>query len=194
MKDVSTRVLVAYETKLGSTAEVAQFIGSVLVESGLSATVLPISEVRDLAAFDMVIIGSAIRYDHWLPGAVDLVEQNRPVLSGKPVAFFFTCLTLAKPTAAAHRKAEGYADKLRALSPDVIPLTIGKFAGVLDFARTPWPARLALRLLSLATGVKQGDYRDWSAIRAWCEDLCESLGSDASKRGLSSTPKHALHM
>ena len=64
-------------------------------------------------------------------------------------------------------KAEGYADKLRSIAPEVKPIAVGGFAGVLQFARTPWPARLALRMLSIATGVKEGDYRDWAAIRSW---------------------------
>lgn len=167
MKNPNTNVLVAYDSKLGSTAEVAKFIGSVLSEQGARVAVKPLLEVDDLETYDSVIIGSAIRYDHWLPDARAFVKENRTTLSNVQVSFFFTCLTLAKPTAAAMLKAEGYADKLRSLAPEVKPVAVGGFAGVLQFARTPWPARLALRMLSIATGVKEGDYRDWAAIRSW---------------------------
>lgn len=167
MEQLGTRVLVAYDSKLGSTAEVARFIGNVLAEQGSDVEVKPISQVDDLEAFDRVIIGSAIRYDRWLPDAITFVREKKIALSNLPVSFFFTCLTLAKPTPAAWLKAEGYADKLRSLAPEVKPVTVGGFAGVLQFARTPWPARLALRILSLVTGVREGDYRDWAAIRSW---------------------------
>ena len=168
-------MLVAYDSKLGSTAEVAKFMGSVLSEQGASIAVKPLSEVDDLETYDSVIIGSAIRYDRWLPGATTFVRENETALSNVPVSFFFTCLTLAKPTPAAMLKAEGYADKLRSIVPEVKPVTVGGFAGVLQFARTPWPARLALRMLSIATGVKEGDYRDWAAIRLWTLSQFEPL-------------------
>ena len=167
MKKPNTNVLVTYDSKLGSTAEVAKFIGSVLSEQGASIAVKPLSEVDDLETYDSVIIGSAIRYDRWLPDATTFVKENKATLSNVRVSFFFTCLTLAKPTPAAMLKAEGYADKLRSIAPEVKPMAVGGFAGVLQFARTPWPARLALRMLSIATGVKEGDYRDWEAIRSW---------------------------
>ena len=167
MRKPNTNVLVAYDSKLGSTAEVAKFMGSVLSEQGASIEVKPLSEVDNLETYDSVIIGSAIRYDRWLPDATAFVRENKTTLCNVRVSFFFTCLTLAKPTPAAVLKAEGYADKLRSIAPDVKPTAVGGFAGVLQFARTPWPARLALRILSITTGVKEGDYRDWKAIRSW---------------------------
>ena len=160
-------MLVAYDSKLRSTAEVAKFIGSVLTEQGSKIDVKPLSEVDELDTYDSVIIGSAIRYDRWLPNATAFVKENKATLSKVSVSFFFTCLTLAKPTPAALLKAEGYANKLRSLASEVKPVTVGGFAGVLQFDRTPWPTRLALRVLSIATGVKEGDYRDWEAIRSW---------------------------
>ncbi|MEM8881463.1 MAG: flavodoxin domain-containing protein [Pseudomonadota bacterium] len=176
MEKSRTRTLVAYGSKLGSTAEVAKFIGSVLTEQGAEIEVKPVSGVDDLDVYDNVILGSAIRYDRWLPDATTFVKENKATLSNVPVSFFFTCITLAKPTPAALIKAEGYADKLRSLAPEVKPMAVGGFAGVLQFARTPWPARLALRMLSIATGVKQGDDRDWEAIRFWTLSQLEPHG------------------
>ena len=43
-------VLVAYATRGGSTAEVAQAIGAALEESGLTAEVKPVSEVTRFSA------------------------------------------------------------------------------------------------------------------------------------------------
>lgn len=167
MKKPNTKVLVAYDSKLGSTAEVAEFMGSVLSEQGLSIVVKPLSEVGDLESYARVIVGSAIRYDRWLPDATTFERENKTALRNVPVSFFFTCLTLAKPTPTALLKVEGYANKLRSIAPEVKPIAVGGFAGVLQFSRTPWPARFALRLLSIATGVKEGDFRDWEAIRSW---------------------------
>lgn len=174
MQNTKTKVLVTYDSKLGSTAEVANFMGSVLSEQGAWVAVKPLSQVNDLETYDRVIIGSAIRYDRWLPDATAFVKKHKTALSNLPVSFFFTCLTLAKPTPEALRKADGYADKLRSIAPEVKPLTVVGFAGVLQFSRIPFPARFALKLLSIATGVKEGDYRDWDAIRLWTLNQLEA--------------------
>ncbi len=65
MENPRTKVLVTYDSKLGSTAEVAKFMGSVLSDQGASISVKPLSEVDYLEAYDSVIIGSAIRHDRW---------------------------------------------------------------------------------------------------------------------------------
>ena len=167
MKNPNIKVLVTYDSKLGSTAEVARFMGRVLSEQVASIAVKPLSEVDDLEAYGSVILGSAIRYDRWLPDAIAFVKENKTTLSNIPVSFFFTCLTLAKPSPEAILKAEWYADKLRRITPEVKPVAVGGFAGALQFSRTPWPARIALRVLSIATGLQEGDYRDWEVIRSW---------------------------
>lgn len=98
--------------------------------------------------------------------ATTFVREDATALSNVSVSFFFTCLTLAKPSPAAVLKAEVYADKLRSLAPEVKLVAVGGFAGVLQIARTPWPTRFALRVLSIATSVKEDDYRNWEAIRS----------------------------
>ena len=60
------RVLVAYDSRLGSTAEVAACIGHVLAEQGASVDVVRIDRVGDVGQYDRVVVGSAIRYDRWL--------------------------------------------------------------------------------------------------------------------------------
>ena len=169
MNDTHDRVLVAYDSRLGSTAEVAAFIGDVFAERGASVDVLQIDQVGDVARYDSVVIGSAIRYDRWLPEATAFVAANRATLSQMPVAMFFTCLTLASGSEKGDRKAAGYASKLRELLPETSNVEIRGFAGVLDPSRGPLWVRMLLRVLSRVTGIAPGDYRDWEAIRAWAQ-------------------------
>ena len=168
---LNDRVLVAYDSRLGSTAEVAAYVGDVFTEQGASADVVQINNVADIGHYDRVVIGSAIRYDAWLPEATAFVESNRDALSRVPVAMFFTCLALAKDSTQGKRKAESYAGQLRQLLPDVSDVQIGGFAGVLDPSRGPLWTRVLLHVLSLVSGVAPGDYRDWDTIRAWCRTV-----------------------
>jgi menaquinone-dependent protoporphyrinogen oxidase len=51
------RILVAYATMAGSTVEVAQAVGEEIEKSGSQVDVLPIDEVKDLQAYDGVVVG-----------------------------------------------------------------------------------------------------------------------------------------
>lgn len=170
------RVLVAYSSRLGSTAEVAQFIGATLAEDGATVDVKAIREVDDLRSYERVVIGSAIRYDRWLGDARRFVARHRAALAGMPVALFFTCLAMSDPTGAGAAKGEEYARKVGALVPGVEASSVGRFAGVLDASRAPLLTRLILRAIRAATGVEEGDHRDWEAIRAWSRALWPAGG------------------
>ena len=71
------KVLVAYATRHGATAGIAERIGSKLREHGLDATVLPAKDVRDVREYDAFVIGSAAYMYHWLKDATDFVHRHR---------------------------------------------------------------------------------------------------------------------
>jgi menaquinone-dependent protoporphyrinogen oxidase len=54
------RILVAYASRAGSTAEVAEVIGRVLREGGPEVDVCPVGAVHSLAGYDALVFGSAI--------------------------------------------------------------------------------------------------------------------------------------
>jgi menaquinone-dependent protoporphyrinogen oxidase len=54
------RILVAYASRAGSTAEVAEVIGRVLREGGPEVDVCPVGDVHSLAGYDALVLGSAI--------------------------------------------------------------------------------------------------------------------------------------
>jgi menaquinone-dependent protoporphyrinogen oxidase len=62
------RILSVHATRAGSTAEVAEAIGRVLATRRPFAQVKPARENPTLDSYDAVILGSAIRVGHWLPG------------------------------------------------------------------------------------------------------------------------------
>lgn len=62
MPNQRDRLLVAYSSRLGSTGEVASFIGRVLSEDGTSVDVKGFDQVGDLGPYNRFVLGSAIRY------------------------------------------------------------------------------------------------------------------------------------
>lgn len=172
------KILVAYATKAGSTAEVAAEIGRVMEsEGGCQVDVCPVSKLNGVDGYDAVVIGSAIRGGRWLPEATKFVEKNRDALSRVPVALFTVCLTLKDDTEENRRTVAAYLDSVHEL---VQPVDVGLFAGAMDYNKLP----LILRLLMKAMKAPEGDFRDWEAIRAWAGQVRDRLtqeGYDESR-------------
>ncbi|MHA2356675.1 MAG: flavodoxin domain-containing protein [Candidatus Thorarchaeota archaeon] len=173
------KVLVAYDSESGSTGEVADFIGNILSENGNIVEVKTVRETVDLTSYDRIIIGSPIRYDKWMSDARKFVKNNQEILSKIPVAFFFTCLVLSKKSDKTARQAKEYSDKLYDIAPLVKPASVMEFEGFLDYSKLPFTSRMILRLYLVVLRVKErdrsiareGDYRDWHAIRSWVESI-----------------------
>lgn len=167
------RILVAYASQFGSTGEVAQAVAERLCQTGATTDTKRIRNVRDLSIYDAVVIGGAIQYENWMSEARDFVTRNEDILSAIPVAYFFTCAALADSSAEATDKANGYAGKLEAISQRVNPVSIGRFAGVLDYSRMNLRTRVGLRVIFTVMGVRDGDYRDWNAVNSWSSSITE---------------------
>lgn len=167
----SEKILVVYESQFGSTAEVAEYIGENLRKSGRQVSVKKIEDASKIFGFDKVILGSAIQYDNWMPNARNFVIENKAALSKISVAFFFTCLVLSKKTEKSEQKAETYAEKLKLLAQEVKPISIGKFAGKLDYKKMNVVQRTFAKGIFAVLGVKSGDYRNWQKIKQWTLSL-----------------------
>jgi len=165
------KILVAYASEFGTTGEVAEAIGEALCQEGNTVETKWVNNVKDLNNYDAVIIGSAIRYDRWMPEATEFVTANQNILDKLPVAYFFTCLALAHQAEKAEKQAMAYSDKLYVLVPQVKPLSVGRFAGVLDYSKMPFFLRLIFKVILSILGVQEGDYRDWEAIRSWAKGV-----------------------
>ncbi len=161
MKDT---ILVAYATRYGSTADVAEAIGDELRKAGNEVEVRPISELRDLSQYRAAVIGSPIYMGKWLPEAQVFVERHQQYLRGIPVAYVAVGLVATGRTPDAIRKAEASMSQVRML---VNPVDIGIFPGRLESSRLSAADRAIIKLVR----AKTGDFRDWGAVRAWAQAL-----------------------
>ncbi len=171
---MSDKILVTYATVTGSTEGVARAIGETLAADGAEVEVRPMRDVRDLTPYRAVVAGSAIHGSIWLPEAMDFMRAYRAELSSKPFALFTVCMTLAMANGKYRDQVAAWIEPVRAL---VRPVSEGLFAGMLDIKKIPSLSdRLKFRI-SVMMGVwKEGDHRDWNAIRAWATSLRPLLG------------------
>jgi len=167
---MSNKILVTYASRLGSTSGVAEAIGKTLAENGAEVEVRRMEEVTDLSAYDAVVAGSAIRGKQWLPEAMQFMRTHQAVLRQKPFAAFLVCMTFAMKNGEKYRPhVATFLEPVHAL---VRPVSEGLFAGALNIGKIEsFSKRLQFRLSVLFGVWKEGDYRDWNAIREWATSL-----------------------
>jgi menaquinone-dependent protoporphyrinogen oxidase len=163
-------ILVAYASRTGTTAGVAEAIGETLRENGAQVEVRRMQEVTDLAPYRAVVAGSGIQNKQWLPEAMQFMRAHQAELARVPCAVFLVCMTLAMKDGERYRThVSEFMAPVRAL---VKPVSEGLFAGALDISKVPsLKDRLGFKI-SVASGVwTEGDHRDWEAIQAWAVSL-----------------------
>ncbi len=164
------KILIAYASRTGATAGVAEAIGQTLAESGALVEVRRMQDVNDLTPYRAVIAGSAIQNRQWLPEAMQFIRTHQAELARKSFAAFLVCMTLSMKNGEQYRThVSTWLDPVRAL---VKPISEGLFAGSLEIAKIPsFSDRLKFRLSVISSVWKEGDHRDWNAIRAWAESI-----------------------
>ncbi len=80
-----TRVLVAFGSKRGGTAGLAEMIGEALTEAGHLAVVTAAGDVRDVTEYDAVIVAGALYANRWHGDARRFVRRHRAALRDVPV-------------------------------------------------------------------------------------------------------------
>ena len=172
-------VLVAYATRHGATAGIAERIATTLVGRGHDAHALPVEEVSSLDGVDAVVLGGAAYMMHWLKPAVRFAKQHRDELADLPVWLFSSgplgtdqvdaegedVLESTRP-----REFEGLTTLLRPRGEQV-------FFGAYDPQEPPvgMAERLTRHLPAARDALPAGDFCDWEAITAWAEQIADAL-------------------
>ena len=175
---MNDKVLVCYGTRYGSAGEIAEKIGEILHEHGASVEVanLKNDKVKDLELFDLIIVGSGIQMGKWTKEPLKFLKKNRDILSKKKVALFVSCMSASKPETCNQGRRD-YLDKINADFPEIVPISMGLFGGLIDPARGGRMTKGIMKAL-LQEFVPEGeeppefvDLRDWEQIRFWVENL-----------------------
>lgn len=168
-------VLVTAASQQGATYGIAEAIGRTLRAHRLQTTISAPDAVADTARFDAFVIGSALYMGHWLAPGTDFVRRLAPSLDDRPV-WLFSSGPVGDPTRSLVKKMT--ADPLEL--PELRTLTDARdhqlFAGKLTSRGLTLPRRLPLFFFR---GL-QGDWRDWTTIEAWADEIAETLVALAS--------------
>ena len=174
-------VLVAYASRHGATAGIAERIAVVLREAGLAVEARSMNDVGDVASYDAFVIGSASYMFHWLKKATAFVKRHRAVLAERSIWLFSSgplgtdlvdkegrdVLEVTRPKEFEQLQTllqpRGERVFFGAWNADAPPIGIGeRFLRLMPKSRAAMPA---------------GDFRDWPAIDAWAVEIASEIQS-----------------
>jgi len=163
----ANKVLVAYASRMGGTAGIAEAIGQTLRRCGHDVDVTDAAKIDHLAEYSAVVVGSAVYFGRWRPEAIAvlrlLAESNHP-----PQVWLFQSGPVGPDRDVEQPVPRAVARLARVLGSES-PKT---FAGRLErhTARGPLAHLMARSTMS-------GDSRDWAAIKQWTRGIHDTLQS-----------------
>lgn len=163
---MTEKILLAYGTVSGSTAEVAQAVADEMGEGGAQVEVKPVESVRDIAGYDAVVLGTAVRMFKILGKTKRFLRKHRKALQALPVAYFLVCLTMGEETPENIKKATDYAHPMIAVKQ---PVSLGLFGGCIIHENMTDIFGKTMRSLP------EQDHRDWDQIREWARETLPKL-------------------
>jgi menaquinone-dependent protoporphyrinogen oxidase len=162
---MSTRILVAFATRYGTTQEVAEAVAATLRETGVEVDLSLAREVRTLAGYAAVVLGAPLMMYRWHKDALSFLSRHHQALLRLPVAVFALGPVHDPHDDQEWQDSRAQLDKELAKLPWFKPVAVEMLGGKFD------PALLRFPLNKLAGAAPASDIRDWEAIRAWAGTL-----------------------
>jgi menaquinone-dependent protoporphyrinogen oxidase len=165
-----SKVLVAYASKRGSTAEIAEAIAEKLREFSLGVDCLPAEEVSSLEPYDAIVLGSAVYINRWQGDARHFLHKHAGELSKLPF-WVFSSGPVGDPSAAdpAALEPARIVDQVEHL---------GVRGHIVFGGRLPTEPHGPLeRAIVRHTPRGYRDRRDWGEIIEWAARIAADLGA-----------------
>jgi menaquinone-dependent protoporphyrinogen oxidase len=161
-------VLVAYASKRGSTAEIAETVAATLRREGLGVCLGPAGDVGSLERFDAVVLGSAVYMKRWPGDARHFLKRHRKALRQMPF-WVFSSGPVGDPAQndQAWMEPPELAEKADALG--------GRGHVVFGGCVPAEPRGRVERAMVEGIPREYRDRRDWDEIRGWAKQVAAGL-------------------
>lgn len=170
------RALIVVASSHGATWEIARAIRDTLDEQGIDTDLVPPDVVTSLSDYDAVVLGSAVYTGHWLAPARDFATRFRAQLATRRV-WLFSSGPVGDPARKMVQAMDEEPAEVRALVEAIHPRGHRMFAGKLDPRQLHGLQRASLLVFP---GLR-GDFREWTRIRAWAEEIAMDLTATPAK-------------
>ena len=157
-------ILVAYATKKGSTAEIAEAVGKGLISAGHAVDVKELRSVTSPEGYHAAVIGGPMYMGKMVGDVGKFVRHHYKSLVQMPVAGFIVSLA---PVSKDPLQVENAQKTLQAALSPLQPVARAVFAGRLDPEKLSWLQNWMIKQVKSPVG----DFRDWTTIAAWAREL-----------------------
>ena len=161
-------VLVAYASKRGSTAEIAETIAATLRREGLGVCLERCEDVRSLDGYDAVVLGSAVYMKRWRGDARNFLKKHRKSLRQMPF-WVFSSGPVGDPAEdnPDWNEPPKLIDKIEELG--------GKDHTVFGGCLPTEPKGFMEKAMVQGVPSEYRDRRDWTQIRDWAHQIASQL-------------------
>ena len=168
------RVLVAYDSKHGSTSMIAETVGDVLCENGFQVDIRPALIIEDISTYDAIVLGSPVYYANFLPGALQFLERHRTILAVKDVAVFALSTSVDKETGMVNENLSRlvFSSVLNKFPEIQILEPMGLMPGKVFFKEI-FPVEIIN--LKQAGFEEAGNLLNFDFVRLWTEEIADLL-------------------
>ena len=167
---MTTTALVAYATKHGSTAGIAEQIGVTLRARGIPTDVAPARDIRSIDDYGLVVVGSAVYMFRWQGDAVDFLKRFEEQLRQRPTWLFGSGPTGGSP------EAEEKLDQILANQPPPPGNVAKRVTRVGARGYRTFGGRVGPEMNGFfERRIPKGDWRDFDAVREWANEIADSV-------------------
>lgn len=170
------RVLVAYGTKHGATAQIAEAIAGTLSAAGFAVDVQRARRVRSLSTYGAVVLGSAVYAGRWRREALRLLRRSE--LGERDVWLFSSGPVGEDKGDPAQLERFTRPPRVQQMAAEIGAHEHVVFGGMVDddagFIRKKMARKIPPELR---------DRRDWDAIDAWAQTIAATLGGRPATAG-----------
>jgi menaquinone-dependent protoporphyrinogen oxidase len=164
------RVLVAYGSRHGATAEIADAIGRALSAAGVTVDVQRAGSIRSLAPYRAVVLGSAVYAARWRAEAMRLLRRSE--LRERDVWLFSS-----GPVGEQKGSPEQLERLTRPKRVERIAADIGAHEHVVFGGMVADDAGFVRKKMARNIPPELRDRRDWGEIEAWAQSIAANLTS-----------------
>jgi menaquinone-dependent protoporphyrinogen oxidase len=161
-------VLVAYASKRGSTAEIAETVAATLRREGLGVCLERAEDVESLEGYGAVVVGSAVYMKRWRGDARHFVKKHRKALRQMPF-WVFSSGPVGDPSKDNPEWTEP--PKIVEKVEEMGTRGHAVFGGCLPAE----PKTFMERAMVEGTPREYRDRRDWAEIRDWAHRIAAEL-------------------
>lgn len=167
-----TRVLVAYASKNGATAAIAEAVAEELERHGLEVRCVEAGSVREIEPYDAVVLGSAVYARRWRSTARRFLRRHGQALSLLPW-WVFSSGPVGEPKPDDDARAAAWLEPPKTMAKVE---RLGARTHVVFGGRVPLEPRSFIeRAMVKNTPPEFADRRDWEEIARWAADIARQL-------------------